>query len=459
MNRPQNVIWITTDHMRFDFIKAHGASWMHTPNLDRLINNGATFERCYANNPLCMPSRCSFMSGCYPQQTGVMRNGQELSPDFKPTVGHCFKNGGYSTTQIGKLHFQNHQDHDLDARARHDYGFENLWLSEEPGCYEDAYMTWLRTAAPEMVESFRLPRPASYERHEERRQFQVIDAPVLYSHSGWVADQTIRYLYSWGKINTPQFIHMGFYAPHPPLNPTREMFEPYKGVEIPLHIMREGSRAPSDLSDEELLEYKRHFSAMITGVDIAIGQLLDKLEEQGELDNTLIVFGSDHGDLCGDHGGISKGTNYYEGVMRLPCIMHWPKGIKAGHRHQGLMEMVDVLPTMLDLCGIAHPEAMQGQSFADYLRNGDTASGREDVYAIHQPGQLMLRSNEWKYIRIDLGKEHVREVLYNLIDDPNEERDLSEDAAHNDVLQQQRNRALTRSLHASASIKSVRNRF
>ena len=74
MNTPKNVIWITTDHMRFDFIKAHGAEWMHTPNIDRLVNNGASFEQCFANNPLCMPSRCSFMSGCYPQQTGVMQN-------------------------------------------------------------------------------------------------------------------------------------------------------------------------------------------------------------------------------------------------------------------------------------------------------------------------------------------------------------------------------------------------
>ena len=445
--------------MRYDFIKAHSATWMHTPNLDRLIQNGATFERCYANNPLCMPSRCSFMSGCYPQQTGVMRNGQELAPDFEPTVGHCFRNAGYRTTQIGKLHFQNHQDHDLDPRARHAYGFENLFLSEEPGCYEDAYMTWLRTAAPEMVETFRLPRPASFERHEERRTFKVIDAPVLYSHSGWVADQTIRYLYSWGKLPTPQFIHMGFYAPHPPLNPCVEMFEPYKDVDIPLHVLREGSRALSDLSDAELLEYKRHFSAMITGVDIAIGQLLDQLEAQGELDDTLIVFGSDHGDLCGDHGGISKGPNYYEGVMRLPCIMHWPAGITAGHRHQGLMEMVDVLPTMLDLCGIPAPEAMQGQSFAAYLRTGDTAAGRQDVYAIHQPGLIMLRNQTYKYIRADFGDDAAREVLYNVDTDPNEERDLVQDADYTEVLQQLRDRALTRSLMASASIKPTRNRF
>lgn len=445
--------------MRYDFIKAHGASWMHTPNLDRLIQNGVSFERCYANNPLCMPSRCSFMTGCYPQQTGVMQNGQELAPDFPTTVGHCFRNAGYCTTQIGKLHFQNHQDHDLDPRARHDYGFHNLFMSEEPGCYEDAYMTWLRTYAPEMVEKFRVPRSASPERLEERKVYRVIDAPTRYSHSGWVTDQTLRYLYSWGSFDTPQFIHMGYYAPHPPLNPTREMFEPYKDIDIPLHAVREGSRAASDLSDEVLIDYKRHFSAMITGVDIGIGQLIEQLEQHGELDDTLILFGSDHGDLCGDHAGVSKGTHYYEGVMRLPCIMHWPNGIKAGHRHSGLMEMVDVLPTLLDLCQIPIPLEMQGQSFAGYLRDGDTSSGREDVYAIHQPGQMMLRNEEWKYIRYDFGDQDTREVLYNVKDDPNEERDLAQQAETLGPLQALRHRALSRTLMASRSVKLVRNRF
>ena len=459
MNTPKNVIWITTDHMRFDFIKAHGAEWMHTPNIDRLVNNGASFEQCFANNPLCMPSRCSFMSGCYPQQTGVMQNGQELDPDFEPTVGHCFRNAGFRTTQIGKLHFENHQDHDLDPRERHGYGFQNLFLSEEPGCYEDAYMTWLRTDAPDMIEHFRLPRPVSPIRLEERRRFKVVDAPALYSHSGWVGEQTIRYLYGWGKMNTPQFVHMGFYAPHPPLNPTKEMFEPYINADIPLHIVRDGSRAPSDLSDEELIEYKRHFSAMITGVDIAIGRLFEQLEKQNELDDTLIVFGSDHGDLCGDHGGVSKGTHYYDGVMRLPCIMHWPNGVKAGHRHKGLIEMVDVLPTMLDLCGIRQPEAMQGRSFADALREGDTEAGRTDVYAIHQPGQVMLRTKEWKYVRADFGEEHVREVLYDLVNDPNEEHDVVDDPQHAAQLATLRERAFSRTLAASASINPMRGRF
>ena len=453
------MIWITTDHMRYDYIKAHGAEWMHTPNIDRLVNGGASFERCYANNPVCMPSRCSFMTGCYPQQTGVMTNGQELDPNFGPTIAHCFKNAGYRTAQIGKLHFQNHQDHDLDPRARHSYGFEVFNLSEEPGCYEDAYMTWLRTERPDLVETFRLMRPASFDRHKERTEFKVIDAPSVYSHSGWVGEHCLRYMGSWGRSETPQFVHLGFYAPHPPLNPTTEMFEPYKGVTIPAPVDRKNSRADSGLTDLQLQEYRRHFAAMITGVDIAIGRLLEDLEKSGELDNTLIIFGSDHGDLCGDHGGILKGPNYYEGVMRLPCIMHWPDGLKAGHRHTGLFEMVDVMPTILDLCDLPQPENIQGRSFADALRSGDTSYGREDVYAIHAPGYIMLRNHDWKYIRAEISEDNIREVLYGLKNDPDELHDLVDDPAQQEQLAKMRERALSRTIQASNSIKPKRLRF
>lgn len=459
MKQPKNVIWITTDHMRFDYIRAHGNNWVHTPNLDRLVNNGVSFEHCYANNPLCMPSRCSFMTSCYPQQTAVMENGQELDPDFAPTVAHCFKHAGYRTVQIGKLHFENHQDHDLDPRPRNSFGFDIFQLSEEPGCYQDAYMTWLAGERPDLVETFRVPRPASKERHKERGHYQVLDAPALYSHSGWVGEQCLRYMGSWGRLATPQFIHLGFYAPHPPLNPTTEMFEPYIGVDIPTPIARKGSRADSGLSDETLEDYCRHFAAMITGVDIALGRLLEDLEQAGELDDTLIVFGSDHGDLCGDHGGTAKGTHFYNSVMHLPCVMHWPAGLQAGQRHQGLMEMVDVLPTMLDLCGIPRPETFQGISFADAMRNGDSALGREDVYAVHANGQVMLQNHDWKYLRYDGGTGSALEILYDLKNDPHELNDLAADPAYIGQLQTMRDRCLSRTLAASNAITMKRGRF
>ena len=409
---PRNVIWITTDHMRYDFIGAHGNTDMHTPNLDALINQGISFERCYANNPLCMPSRCSFMTGLYPPQTQVTFNGQELASDFTPTVAQCFANGGYRTVQIGKLHFQCHEDSDLDPKPKDRYGFDVFQLSEEPGCYDDAYITWLRGERPDLVETFTLPRPMSPARHTESRRFHVLDAPWEYSHSGWVATQATRYLYAWGKRAERQFLHLGLYAPHPPLNPTREMFEPYRDIDIKITRSEEDWADANQMDEATLKEYKRHFYAMISGVDFAIGKLIEALKANGEFEDTLIIFGSDHGDACGDHGRTSKGSSYYEGIMRLPLVFYWPKGLGTpGKRESGLVEMVDVLPTILGLTGLPIPPVMQGQSYADSMQQGQTIDGRQDVYAYDGNGDIMLRSHDFKYNRY---VRDNREVLYDL---------------------------------------------
>lgn len=457
---PADVIWITTDHMRWDCIGAHGNAAIHTPNLDALVKSGVTFERCYANNPLCMPSRCSFMTGCYPTQTGVVRNGQELPADFRPTVATTFGEAGYETVQIGKLHFQGHEDHDLDPRARHDYGFDILQLSEEPGCYEDAYRTWLRGEFPEYVNTLTVPRPASRERHYERTQYKVLDVPAEASHSGWIASQFDRSFASWGKRPRPQFLHLGFYAPHPPLNPTREMFAPYAGMDMPEpNLSAADWNRDESLDKDTLVEYKRHFYAMVTGVDMAIGRILETLRETGSLENTLIVFGSDHGDVCGDHGQIGKGTSFYEGIMRLPLVMHWPEGLGTECRRvREMVEMVDVLPTMLGLCGAEPHSAMQGRNYAPALVSGDPVAGRRDVYAFHGDGELMLRTEDYKYIRYQAG-DNRREVLYNLDRDPDEFRNVAGDPEEEPVLADLRERALTRHINASRSILPVRTRF
>ena len=433
---PKHVVWITTDHMRYDCIGAHGNPAMRTPNLDRLVREGVSFDRCYVQNPLCMPSRASFMTGLYPQQTGVTANGHCLAPDFRPTVATAFSAGGFRTAQIGKLHFQPHEDHDLDPRERHSYGFDVFWLSEEAGCYEDAYMTWLRTERPDLVEVFRVPRSCSPDRSRER-DGRVLDAPWQYSHSGWIATQAERFLKgraALGGVGPRHFMHLGFYAPHPPLNPTEEMFAPYRGAALPApHLARDEWRdKPEPLagmlrmcdgwSDERLVEYRRHFYAMVTGVDLAVGRVLAALEHEGALDDTLIVFSSDHGDMCGDHRMILKGTSYYEELMRQPCVLFWPNGLgREGRRVAGLVEMVDLLPTLLGLSGCAIPEVMVGRNHAEALLSRAAISPRESVFAYHEPGSAMVRTATHKYIRY--GPE--REVLFDLEADPRETANLA----------------------------------
>lgn len=450
---PKYVIWITADHMRYDCIAAHSNPAMHTPNLDRLVEQGVSFDHCYAQNPVCMPSRCSFMTGLYPQQTGVTANGICLPPDFRPTVAHAFGAGGYQTAQIGKLHFQPHEDNDLDPRPRHDYGFDVLWLAEEPGCYDDAYLIWLRSEYPQHVDDFRIPRSTSPQRWIDERR--VIDAPWEASFSGWIVQQAERYLQDRGGRH---FVHLGFYAPHHPLNPTAEMFAPYADADLPLPKWSEEEWADkpellasllqrfTDWDQARFLSYRRHFYAMVTGIDLAIGRLIDYLEHRGELDDTLIVFNGDHGDMCGDHQLIGKHSSFFEEIMRMPCVLHWPAGLDtAGRRVEGLVELVDLLPTLLELSGCPVPEVMMGRSYAAELRTGRPLSTREDVMAYHEPGFAMLRSEQYKYIRYGPG----REVLYELNELPLEVANHTDD--NTDALHEMRERLMQRLLEAGRS--------
>ena len=447
---PANVIWITTDHLRWDCLAAHGTPWMHTPHLNRLVAGGVSFERCYGQSPICMPSRCSFMTGCYPQQTGVMDNGQELPADFAPTVAHCFAAGLHFVARFGRKH-----DDWCGGEAR-----IVTQLSEEPGCYEDAYRTWLRGEHPDQVERFTVHRPSTPQRlNTDGLSFRVLDAPWQCSHSGWVSTQAIRVWRGGAGNRRGQFMHMGFYATHPPLNPTREMFAPYRDIDLPDPIPPTSTRIRRVLPPEQLRAYRRHFAAMVTGVDFAVGALLAELEARRELDDTLLVFGSDHGDLCGDHGGISKGDSFYDGIMRVPLVLHWPNGLKTpGRRIAGLTELIDVLPTLLGLCLLPIPPAMSGRDLSWPLLAGEEVPARRDAYAVHGPGHVMLRTEDWCYLRYARG-EAAEEVMYHLRDDPQELTDLAAEPGYAQALAELRDRAFTRTVQATRSGRIRRMRY
>lgn len=452
---PDRVIWITTDHMRHDCIGANGNSSIYTPNLDALVAGAVSFDRCYCQNPLCMPSRASFMTGLYPQQTGVTHNGYCLRPDFDPVAARCFSRAGYISTQIGKLHLQPHEDNDLDPRARYDYGFDKLWLAEEPGAYDDAYMKWLNTDHPDLVELFRVPRPLHPGRGTSERPRQI-DALWTASYSGWVAEQAKRHLQGFGAGlgEVRNFMHLGFYAPHPPLNPTVDMMAPYRDRELVRprfdqegefrdkpDVIRRIKERFADWSESDFLDYRRHFYAMVTGVDFAVGELVEFLRKRGELENTLIIFCSDHGDMCGDHGMTNKHETFYDEIMNVPLFFHWPAGLgETPRRISGLVELVDVLPTALGLCGIPVPPVMCGTDWSGAIRSGGPVKGKDSVLAYQSPGHVMLRTDSCKYIRYSGGEE----VLFDLQKDSSETVNCSGDPAYSDLLNAVRYQALSR---------------
>jgi len=455
--KPRHILWITTDHLRYDCIGANGNPAVRTPNLDRLAAGGVSLEHCYAQNPLCMPSRISFMTGQYPCRTGVTSNGPALPQDRGPTCAEIFRAAGYETAQIGKLHFEPHDEMDLDPAGRGRYGFDFMALSEEPGCYEDAYVRWLRGEHPEHERTMRVPRPRERMRRGDRDEAWTVDAPAEVSHAGFVASATIDYL----RYGHSSFIHAGIYAPHPPLNPPADIHALYADADLPEPHWREGEEADKPeplrrmlllhrgMSPERLRERRRFFYAMCTLLDSQVGRLMDALRERGELDDTLILFMSDHGDMDGDHHMVSKQPSFYEEVMRLPVIIHWPAGLPGGRRISSLVEAVDLLPTLCELAGVHVPWQAQGRSIAAQLRGEEQGAGRDDVLAMHGgPGRplfAMLRTRELKYIRYGSGAE----VLYDLAREPGEYENCATNPAYAGRLGEVRERLLDRMLHAA----------
>jgi arylsulfatase A-like enzyme len=255
---------------------------------------------------------------------------------------------------------------------------------------------------------------------------------------------------------------VGFHHPHPPLNPTRGSLERVKDIELPPlpETLDETGDKPgrlqamlrqyAGLSAGDLADYRLYFAAMVAELDASVGLLMDFLEQEGILVQTLVIFTADHGDMCGDHHMISKGQHFYDPVMRVPLVVHWPEGIEgAGREVSGLVEMVDLLPTTLGLAGGSIPDHLVGRNLAPCLRQGNEPEPRQDVFAYSSPGMAMVRSAQTKYIRFtDPGGG---EVLYDLVRDPGEQVNVVEHPPYAESRDTMRERLMDRLLTACVS--------
>ncbi|MBL7222832.1 MAG: sulfatase-like hydrolase/transferase [Candidatus Brocadiae bacterium] len=452
-DRP-NILFLTTDQQRFDCLGINSGGTIHTPHLDALARHGANLRGFFVNNAVCMPSRASLLTGRYPQNHGVGTNGIPL-PETETTIAHALGQAGYTTANLGKLHFLPHVDRDHTA-PHPSYGFDVHVNSDEPGCYPDAYIRWLRQVAPEMEQKCRVPRP-SVEPRSPLDQW-VFEAPEELSHTAWVADRTIEFIHQQGE--RPWFAIAGFYPPHPPCNAPQHYLDLYPTESIPPPLRREGEMADkprmfqrmaqhwANVTDEQWLECRRYYYAMCSLVDAQCGRIIETLRERGQLDNTLIVYYSDHGDLRGDHGLVSKHPSNYDGIIHVPCFLRWPGHIPAGRLADGLVEGVDLMPTVLEAVGADIPAGVKGTS-AWALAAGETDAGRDSVLVEHKvPGAACiktLRTRAHKYWLNDQGEE----VLFDLDADPDEFVNVARDPAYASVRSSVRGRLLERLIHAA----------
>ncbi len=451
MKRP-NILLLYTDQQRWDALRCSGNPLIHTPNLDALAARGALFRKAFVNCPLCMPSRMSMLSGRYPLSLNIRANGVEMPEDI-PCLQHILGLYGYHTANFGKLHFKNHSNR--DHRVPHPaYGFDTLVLSDEPGCYDDAYIKWVETQAPGQVENCRCDTPPEWRGKPIQKQprstedYHVFQGSEHLTHSAFVADETIAFLKT-RRPGEPFFCIAGFYAPHSPTNPPRRFVDMYDPAKMPLPKRREGQNL-RDISDDHWRQTVAHYYALVSHVDDQAGRILRTLDEQGLADDTIVVFTSDHGEYLGDHGRVGK-SGPQDSSARVPLLIAWPGHLAAGRQFDQIVEAVDLAPTLLDACAVQIPPFMQGMSLRPLLE-GREFQARDSAYIeCHvrggTNGYKAVRTRDYLYSCEKRGYE----TLFDLKKNPDQTENVKDDPAYAAVKADLRHQLIRRSFEAEAN--------
>ena len=463
MDRP-NILLIYTDQQRWDALGINGNADIKTPNLDQLGDEGLNFDRFFVQNPVCMPSRISMLSGLYPSTLGILRNGVPVSEDTT-TLPHLLHNYGYHCANIGKLHFLPHANR--DHRDPHPaYGFDHLEISDEPGCYEDAYRAWVSRKAPEEMDAISVglpPATSIWQKtmqvddgiHHPDERFPKEAIPFGsrsdLTHSAFVAEQTMAYVEQ--HRDEPFFCIAGFYSPHSPWVAPQTFIDLYDPESLALPefpLEANARRSEAAFSDQELRAARQGYYAMVSEVDHHVGRILACLEELGLAENTIVVFTSDHGEWLGEHLRYGKGYPGHDCVSRVPMIVRWPWGLRApGRTEHALLEAVDLVPTLLECAGIPTPYHLQGRSFHALLQ--DEAYVERASALTEMDGWKTLRTDRFRYVvEVD-----GRESLFDLEQDPAAYHDLAAEPAFSETLADLRRQTLIRLLERERPMPRV----
>lgn len=389
MNRP-NILWIMSD-------QHHAEAWgrfrpeVKTPHLDALAKESAVFTRAYCNSPICGPSRVCFITGQYPHHHQILGNDifewEGKNPD---TVSALFRKNGYQTALIGKAHM---------VKAWDQEGFEYLRYCDlcdtdrdDPlGCHYFKYLV-----DQGLADHFDLGTLPPGHPGANMRAF-VSSIPEKHSVEHWTGDETLTFLKARDP-KRPFFLQMSFQRPHEPLTIPSDSPLGYDPESLPLpksaddlfknhfashhpsmqrHAEQRGGYPYRPEDPADLKRQLAHYYALITAIDTQIGRVLEALKKSGDYENTVVVYHSDHGDFAGDHGLMLKNMGLFESIHRIPFILKFPGGPKD-REFSGMIESVDLYPTLAELAGLAVPEGVDGKSFVPMIRDG--LPGKESVY-------------------------------------------------------------------------------
>lgn len=443
-DRP-NIIFIITDQQRFDTINALGFPYMETPNMDRLVNEGVTFTNCFITAASCAPARASLFTGYYPHTTGILKNADLWRRSWIEKLAQA----GYRCVNVGKMH-----SYPYDTPL----GFHERYVVEN----KDRYLEE-RFYFDEWDKAVRIRGHVKQQRELYRKRDDYRDALGAFDwelpedlHSDmFVGDMACWWLDSKPQTE-PLFLEIGFPGPHPPYDPIPRYAESYLKKDLPLLdvTQEELDNQPEPLKglrqhnqdidhDSVVLELnptaeQRHrqrayYLANVTMIDEKIGQILESLDRNGYLDNSIVIFTSDHGDCLTDHGHSQKWT-MYDTITKMPLIVWAPGRIPGGRTVDGLCQQMDIGPALLELAGAEVPEGLEAKSILPAIKNEDW-NPRDYVFAEQaQDGILtdtqfmtMVRNQDWKLVHF---LDEPWGQLFDLKNDPNEVRNLWDDPDH-----------------------------
>ena len=413
---PKHIIFLFSDQHNGRIAGYGGDPWIRTPTLDRLANSGTAFENCYCSSPLCVPSRSSMLSGELPSETGIFNNFQSLSSD-RMTFVNCLSVAGYETVLSGRMHF---------AGPDQRHGFEKRLVGD-------------------MTPSFSHLPKNNYGEVLKDTDFPGLQ-PIVQSGAGNsavleydrdVTDETTKFLKTRSD-KRPLFLLVGYYGPHCPYVAPKDLFDYYYRTLPEPDLDRETNydalhpamkqwivnRQVEHVSSEDTRRIRASYYGMIDYLDSLMGELLLSIDKTLGLENTLLIYGSDHGDNIGNNGVFWK-TNFYEGSVRVPLVWSCPGLITEKRSIQGHVSLMDIGPTLIDYAGGPTLPRSDGISLKPLL------SGAEEDLDRHVVSQLadvkgdkpsiMIRKGPWKLIH-HTGFDTVQ--LFNVEEDPEEINDL-----------------------------------
>ena len=445
MSNGPNILLITADQFRWDCLGSMGNEVIQTPNLDAIAGRGVIFRNGFSPDPICVPARASIMTGNYPHIcTKTKRNSGRIR-EGQPLLTEALKDVGYRTYALGKLHFVPYSP---PGEPRLVHGFEHVDLHESGRMLRKFDPEGKLEGVEDYFDYLKSVGWRGYARAHGigNNDVRPCPSPLPPEHyvDHWIADCTIRQMgrHSQDFSDRPFFMWMSSPKPHSPYDPPRPYDDIYDPRTIPAPFgsaedlagrnpfldQKRYTHAIPTLSPEAWQVIRSYYYGCISFLDAMIGRVMEHLEKKGMLDNTLILFSADHGDLIGDFGSCSK-ANHLNGSVRVPFIVAGP-GVAQGKISDALVGLQDVLPTLAAAAGADIGQPVQGKDLSSHLKDV-TVPVRDIYYSTTRSGaggqSAMVTDGQWKYIYTE---GNATEELYDQANDPRELCNLAYSPEH-----------------------------